>query len=125
MTAPVKALRADAARNRDALLTAARHRFARDGFDVPVEEIAQQAGVAVGTVYRHFPTKDALVDAVIERAFTELADEAEAALSAADPGAAFFAFVRVAGAVMARDLVFFSTMRPPPSSTLFPFATSR
>jgi AcrR family transcriptional regulator len=116
MAAPVKALRADAARNRDALLAAARVRFARDGFGVPVEEIAQEAGVAVGTVYRHFPTKDALVDAVIAAAFTELGDAAEAALAAPDPGPAFFAFVRDAGRVMARDRVLVAAARARPES---------
>jgi len=110
----VKGRRADAVRNRDALLRAARRRFAREGFGVPVEELARDAGVAVGTVYRHFPTKDALADAVIERAFAELADAAEAALGASDPGAAFDAFVRDTGRVMARDRVLVAAARARP-----------
>jgi len=114
MAAPVKALRADAARNRDALLEAARRRFAQRGFGVPVEDVARDAGIAVGTVYRHFPTKDALVDAVIERAFAELGDEAEAALEAADPGTALFAFLRDTAATMARDRVLVAAARARP-----------
>src|SRR5581483_999325 len=59
-TRPARALRADAARNLDAVLDAARRTFAERGTDVPVEEIARAAGVGVGTVYRRFPNKDAL-----------------------------------------------------------------
>jgi AcrR family transcriptional regulator len=114
MTAAVKGLRADAARNRDALLGAARELFAEHGFSVPVEDIAATAGIAVGTVYRHFPTKDALLDAVIERAFDELADRAEASLADPDPAAALFTFVRETGTVMARDHVLVAAARARP-----------
>lgn len=118
MAAPVntpdRALRADAARNRDALLVAARALFAADGFDASVEAVAQAAGVAVGTVYRHFPTKEALGEAVIEQAFAELGDDAERALAAAEPGTALFAFVRHAGAIMARDRVLVAAARARP-----------
>ena len=58
-------LRRDARANRDRILEAARASFATDGVDVPVEAIAQRAGVGMGTLYRRFPTKQDLVEAVI------------------------------------------------------------
>jgi AcrR family transcriptional regulator len=58
-----RALRADAQRNRDLLMTTAARLFATDGPDVPLEEIARTAGVGIGTLYRHFPTRDALLAA--------------------------------------------------------------
>ncbi len=97
--------RADATRNRAALLDAARGVLAARGLDVPVEEIARSAGVGVGTVYRNFPTKDALVAAVIERAFDELTAASVAALDEPDAGAAFYELVHDSALVMARDIV--------------------
>jgi AcrR family transcriptional regulator len=60
---PTRALRADAQRNRDRLLTAATEAFAEDGEDVALETIAARAGVGIGTLYRHFPSREALVTA--------------------------------------------------------------
>ncbi|WP_100444754.1 TetR/AcrR family transcriptional regulator [Glycomyces xiaoerkulensis] len=74
-----RTLRADAARNRAKILEAANDLIVEHGPDVPMESIAAAAGVAVGTLYRHYPTKRALVGAVIESHFTHMADEAEAA----------------------------------------------
>jgi AcrR family transcriptional regulator len=75
-------LRADAARNRAKVLDAARAAFAEHGTDAQMEEIARRAGVGVGTVYRHFPTKQALAEALVEERFkrtiaytTELLEE--------------------------------------------------
>jgi AcrR family transcriptional regulator len=59
-------VRADAARNRERVLAAARDAFARDGLLVPIDDVARAAGVGAGTVYRHFPTKEALFEAVLE-----------------------------------------------------------
>jgi AcrR family transcriptional regulator len=77
-----KRLRADAARNRAKVLDAARAAFAEHGTDAQMEDIARRAGVGVGTVYRHFPTKQALAEALVEERFertiayaTELLDE--------------------------------------------------
>jgi AcrR family transcriptional regulator len=77
-----KPLRSDARRNRERLVASARELFAREGIDVPVEEITHHAGVGMGTLYRHFPAKEDLVDAVLEDAFEGIvaaAKEAEAA----------------------------------------------
>jgi AcrR family transcriptional regulator len=60
-------LRADARRNRDALLVAAAAQFAERGVEAPLEEIARHAGVGIGTLYRHFPTRDALIADVYRR----------------------------------------------------------
>ena len=71
-------LRADAARNRAKVLEAARKTFAAEGIDAEMAVVAAEAGVGVGTLYRHFPTKDALLAALTSRHFerlTEIADE--------------------------------------------------
>ena len=78
-------LRRDARENRDRILAAARTAFAELGTDASVEEIAARAGVGVGTLYRRFPTKDALVDAVFEEHLEQMAAAAEHALD--DPDA--------------------------------------
>ena len=86
-------MRADARRNRARVLEAAQAAFAADGLLVPLDEIARRAGVGAGTVYRHFPTKEALFDAVILHRVQSLVEEARALSAAADPGAAFFGFI--------------------------------
>ena len=68
-----KPLRADAARNREKVLAAARELFAVQGRGVQIEDLARHAGVGIGTVYRQFPTKEALVDAVATRRWEEIA----------------------------------------------------
>ncbi|HZE38442.1 MAG TPA: helix-turn-helix domain-containing protein [Stackebrandtia sp.] len=85
--------RADAQRNRAKVLAAAEELFATRGLAVPLDEIARCAGVGAGTVYRHFPTKDALLEAVMTARIVQLAADAQAALTVADPVAAFFDFL--------------------------------
>ena len=99
-------LRADAARNREKVLRAAREAFAESGYGVPLDEIASRAGVGPGTVYRHFPAKEALFEAVVTARITDLVSDARARGDAADPGEAFFGFLtRIAGEAAAkRDL---------------------
>jgi AcrR family transcriptional regulator len=63
--ATTRPLRADAQRNRDKIVAAARDCFSEAGLDAQIEDVARRAGVGVGTVYRHFPTKDALVRAMV------------------------------------------------------------
>jgi AcrR family transcriptional regulator len=79
-----KSLRSDARRNRERLVASARELFASVGVDVPVEEIVRHAGLGVGTLYRHFPTKEDLVDALLEEAFGEIVGFAEEAAAAED-----------------------------------------
>jgi AcrR family transcriptional regulator len=88
-----KTLRSDARRNRAALVASARELFGREGVDVPVEEITQHAGLGMGTLYRHFPTKDELIDAVLEDAFAEILRLAEEAVAEADAWAGFTGFL--------------------------------
>ena len=95
MSAPTitKTLRSDARRNRAALVASARELFAREGVDVSVEEITHHAGLGMGTLYRHFPTKDELIDAVLEDAFAEMLRLAEDAVAAEDAWAGFAGFL--------------------------------
>ena len=89
-TTASRPLRADARRNREKVLAAAHAVFAEAGLDAPMEEIAQRAGLGVGTVYRHFPTKDVLVRAMAEAHFEWLATMLEAAAEQeGDPWALF------------------------------------
>src|ERR1700722_16837468 len=86
-------LRADAQRNRERVLDAAGTLLATRGVDVSVDEIAHLAQVGVGTLYRNFPTKGALLEALLEARITPLVAEAREAASADDPGEAFVSFV--------------------------------
>ncbi|MBB5139733.1 AcrR family transcriptional regulator [Thermocatellispora tengchongensis] len=85
-------LRADARRNRERVLRAARAAFEAEGVGVPLDEIARRAGVGAGTVHRHFPTKEALLEAIILGTMESLAAEARAGCDSDDPGAAFAAY---------------------------------
>ena len=87
------ALRRDARANRDRILAAARAAFAAGGVDVPVEEIAERAGVGMGTLYRRFPTKHDLVEAVIEESLDAFVVAAEDGLAEHDPWTGFSGFV--------------------------------
>jgi AcrR family transcriptional regulator len=74
--APVRKPRADSARNRQSLIDAAKAAFADVGLNVSLEEIARRAGVGIGTLYRHFPTREAVVEAVYRREVEQLAEAA-------------------------------------------------
>jgi AcrR family transcriptional regulator len=74
------------------VLDAARGAFASDGLAVPLDEIARRAGVGPGTVYRHYPTKDALFAAVILDVLESVRDQANALAKSPDAGEAFFTF---------------------------------
>ena len=90
-TAPT--LRRDARENRNRILAAARAAFAAEGVDVPVETIADRAGVGMGTLYRRFPTKHDLVQAVIEESLDAFVVAAEEGLAEDDPWTGFTGFV--------------------------------
>ena len=96
-------LRADAQRNLGRVLDAAAEVFAERGPGASVDEIARRAGVGHATVFRRFPTKDALIAAVVEQRIAELHGMAEQALEAEDAGAAFTEFVWRAAELNARD----------------------
>ena len=87
-SAAPRALRADAQRNIGSLLEAAKTVFATSGVDAPAKEIADLAGVGVGTLYRHFPQRSDLVKAVFQRGVDACADAAPALAAAHEPGAA-------------------------------------
>jgi AcrR family transcriptional regulator len=109
-----RALRADAERNRRRILDAARQVFARDGLGAGVDAIAAEAGVGVGTLYRRFPTKQELLEAVIEDGVTRLACEVEELHAVEDPAQAFAdALDRFAGTI-ARDRGFFEVIQGTP-----------
>lgn len=99
----VRPLRADAARNRARILDAAKSAFAEGGLDVGVEEIARRAGVGKGTLYRRFPTKEALIRAIFQDGLDELDAMAEQALAAADPWKGFAEFLADASSMQARN----------------------
>src|SRR5438132_10729221 len=89
-----RAQRADAIRNRKRVLDAARRCMARKGLDAQIEEIARAAGLGVGTVYRHFPTKEDLVEALAMARFERLAELAREALTSEDPWTGFEGIMR-------------------------------
>jgi AcrR family transcriptional regulator len=87
--------RADGQRNRERLLEVAKAAFADVGPDVSLEEIARRAGVGIGTLYRHFPTREALVEAVYRREFEQLAAAAERLMASETPGEALREWMRL------------------------------
>ncbi len=100
---PVRAQRSDARRNRERVIAAARELLARDGLDAQMDEIARAAGVGVGTVYRHFSTKDELIEALAFDRFERLREVAEAALAIEDPLAGFEHMIHAAAAIQTAD----------------------
>jgi AcrR family transcriptional regulator len=90
-----RALRADAERNRQRVLEIAQEVFAADGLSVPIDEVARRAGLGIGTVYRHFPTKEALLEAIVVDRMRRVTERAEELATADEAGAAFFAFLEM------------------------------
>lgn len=91
---PPRPMRADARRNHERLLTEARAAFAEHGTDASLEDVARRAGVGIGTLYRHFPNRDALVSAVFEDAAGELLTRSRQLLDAPEPCAALVTWLR-------------------------------
>jgi AcrR family transcriptional regulator len=89
----IRAQRSDAKRNHDALLEAASAAFAEKGTDTSLEDVARRAGVGIGTLYRHFPTRDALVEAAYRRGVERLCDEADRLLAENEPDLALEAWM--------------------------------
>lgn len=100
-TAAAPTLRRDAAANRERILTAAVEVFSASGAEAGIDEVARRAGVGVGTVYRRFPTKDALLAEIVAQLLRDLVSVAREALDAA-PEAGLAAFLTGAGELQAR-----------------------
>jgi len=98
----IRPMRADGLRNRARVLDAAVALFAEEGVKVSIEEIAQRAGVGVGTVCRHFPTKEALVEAALTGMWDQLLHQAQTGLADPDAGQAFATFVIAIGDFQSR-----------------------
>jgi AcrR family transcriptional regulator len=103
-TTEPRPLRADAQRNRDRLLEAAVRAFSRDGAEATLDAIAKDAGVGIGTLYRHFPTREALVEAAYRNELDRLCDAAADLLDTLPPDQALRAW-------MDRFVVYMSTKR--------------
>ena len=110
MDASARPLRADAARNRTRVLDAARSAFAEGGIDVGVEEIARRAGVGKGTLYRRFPTKEALVRAIFDDILDEIEQISTRAAEQADAEAAFAFYLGEAARMQASNQGFFDVV---------------
>jgi AcrR family transcriptional regulator len=98
---PDAPMRADARRNRERLLAAATAAFAEHGADAPLEDIARSAGVGIGTLYRHFPTRLALQEGVFRSQVETVCARGSELAAAPAPGEAFAAWLRVLGGFLA------------------------
>jgi AcrR family transcriptional regulator len=103
MESMIAPLRADAERNRQRLLAAAKDLFATRGLDVTLDDIARHAGVGTGTAYRRFPNKDALIDALMVDRIGELAEIAKECLREPDPWVGLRSYFDRALALQASD----------------------
>src|SRR3984957_20772614 len=84
----LRPMRADAVKNRKRILEAAETVFALEGVSVPIDLVAERAGVGIGTLYRHFPTKEALFEAIVMERLQDLLDVTQTSLDAEGPGEA-------------------------------------
>ena len=125
MEAHVRPLRADAARNRVRVLDAARTAFAEAGLDVGVEEIARRAGVGKGTLYRRFPTKEALVCAIFEDILLEFERVSDEALEGEQVGQAFVAFLNTCAVMQAENQGFYDVVSRVGSRVITPDQSAR
>ena len=105
-----KPLRADARRNRERVLTAARAVFAEQGRDAQIDDVARRADVGIGTVYRHFPTKDALHNALSDELFALVAAQVRTLVDTDDAWEAFLEAMWFAGEKTAGDRAFTEIM---------------
>ena len=104
VTAVRRPLRRDAERNRQRILKAAAEVFDERGLEVSLDEVARHAGVGVGTVYRRFPTKEELMEALFMERIDSIAALAEAAGDAADPWSGLVSFIEHVAEMLAGDL---------------------
>jgi AcrR family transcriptional regulator len=106
--------RADAKRNRARILEAARACLATHGHEAQIDDIAGKAGVGIGTVYRHFPTKEALLEALAAQHFHRLAEAAREALEHSDPWDGLSGFLGRAAEWQANDRALAEVMAAEP-----------
>jgi AcrR family transcriptional regulator len=106
MSTDQRTLRADARRNRERIMSSGRELFARDGPEAQMDEIAAHAGVGIGTVYRHFPTKEALLTEMVRVRFQEFAAIATLAEDAEDPRDALETVMRRSAEAVEGDMGF-------------------
>jgi AcrR family transcriptional regulator len=107
--------RADARRNRARIVAAARAVFSEQGREAQMDDVARRAEVGVGTVYRHFPTKEALIEGLVAAKFEQLAAWAEEALEVEDPWVAFEGLMWRSAEQMARDRTLFQVLSAEPA----------
>ncbi|MBS0521751.1 MAG: TetR/AcrR family transcriptional regulator, partial [Proteobacteria bacterium] len=116
--------RADAQRNRERLLEAAKAAFTAEGTEASLEEIARRAGVGIGTLYRHFPTRDAMVAAVYRNEVEQLGAAAERLLATLPPGEALHRWMRLAVDYIATKKLMASALNAMVGGTAALYATS-
>jgi AcrR family transcriptional regulator len=100
---PRPVLRSDAERNRAQIIKAAREAFAETGLEAPMHAIARRAGVGIGTLYRRFPARGALIAAAFEEEMQEFARAVDTALDEPDPWAGFCSYIQTMTRMQARD----------------------
>jgi AcrR family transcriptional regulator len=122
---PGRPLRADAVRNRELLITTAAAAFSAHGAEVPLEDIARQAGVGIGTLYRHFPTRDSLVEAVYRHEVDVLAESADELLAALPPDQALAEWMQLFVRHVATKRGMLSVLKPMLSSNPSFFAETK
>ena len=103
LVGPERPLRADARRNHEAVVAAAKKLFADQGLDAQMPDVAKAAKVGVGTVYRHFPTKDDLIAAMADQRFERLAQKASESLETEDAWEGIADFIRFSAQIQADD----------------------
>lgn len=116
-------VRSDSVENRERVLAAARVEFAEHGLDALIPDVAARAGVGKGTVYRHFPTKDALVQALLDDYWRHIEELLEQALAGDDPWAGFVSLIRGVFTIKdehraACDILMAARPKPPVSGRL-------
>jgi AcrR family transcriptional regulator len=123
-TEPTRKPRADSARNRQSLIDAARAGFAEVGPDVSLEEIARRADVGIGTLYRHFPSREAVVEAVYRRAVEQLTAAAPRLLETSPAGEALHQWMHLFVDYIATKRMIAPSLGPPAGRNSTLYATS-
>ena len=116
--------RADSVRNREALMAAAKAAFAERGAEAPLEDIARAAGLGIGTLYRHFPSREALLAAVYRREVEQLAAAADRLLAEKPPAEAFEAWLHLMVDYMATKRVIAPVLQASPGEGASAYAAA-